>query len=287
VTSSAFASWWNPTSWKIFTRKNNPVMQNVSVASTSENLLLSCNGSKYNRCQEGQIFVCPTNGEDAFCEKGKSDEIKTPKTKGTSIISPAITKTTKVEISKAGNTGIVSVPVEVKNTKTSAVTNTSSQTVDKDSIYDVNNVMDKDGNAIVITQDPNYKFTRVVVATRGGVKGFFYKDKNTFFTDKELNDQAKATEDAMDKQFSRGIYAPTAQSAPVYDANKASQEKQAKLDEVNLEIANLNTKYANDIKNVKCVIESDCLGQKSNLQTRYIEDYNLLQAKFQQIKYGN
>jgi hypothetical protein len=71
-------------------------------------------------------------------------------------------------------------------------------------------------------------------------------------------------------------------------SEEASQgEEDPRVGEVHLEIANLNTKYANDIKNVKCVIESDCLGQKSNLQTRYIEDYNLLQAKFQQIKYGN
>ncbi len=297
MTSSVFASWWNPTTWKVFKRESKAVVQQkveekVSITATTsseaEASLLLCNGSKYNKCPEGQNFVCPTSGEDAFCEKGKADEVKTPKIKETSIVSPVITKTTKTETVQKTKAVVVTAPVQAKNDiNISSNTNAKSLSPDKDSIYDINNVIDKDGNAIVITQDPNYKFTRIVVATRGGIRGLFYKDKNTFFTDNELDDQAKATQDAMDKQFSRGIYAPTAPSAPVYDANKATQDKQAKLDAVNLEIANLNTKYANDIKNVTCVVSSFCISQKSNLQTRYIEDYNLLQAKYQQIKYSN
>lgn len=299
MTSSVFASWWNPTTWKIFKRENKVVTQpkieeNVVLASTTtpvkaeESNLLLCNGSKYNKCPEGQNFICPTNGEDAFCEKGKSNDVKTPKTKEDAVIVPATSKTVKVVIPQKPKTETVTPAVQVKNDiSVINTTNIKSQEPDKDSIYDTNNIIDKDGNAIVITQTPNYKITRIVIATRGGIKGLFYKDKNTFFTDKELDEQAKATQDAMDKQFSRGIYAPTAPSAPVYDANKATQDKQFKLDAVNLEIANLNTKYANDVKNVTCVVSSFCTSQKSNLQTRYIEDYNLLQAKYQQIKYSN
>lgn len=111
MTSSVFASWWNPTSWKIFKRESGVANQErkgvVNVSTTTFNELTKdsftfCNGSKYKKCPEGQSFVCPTNGEDAYCEKGKSDEIKTPKTKdiGSSVLTnKAVTKTvtTKVE----------------------------------------------------------------------------------------------------------------------------------------------------------------------------------------------
>ena len=290
MTSSVFASWWNPTTWKIFSRKSNPVVQNVAIATTTESTLLSCNGSKYNKCPEGQNFICPTNGEDAYCEKGKSDEVKTPKIKDAPVLTPS-TKTVKLETAQKPKTETKAEVKETtidKNTNNApVVTNTNSPIPSNDSVYDVNNIMDKDGNAIVITQDPNYKFTRIVTATRGGIKGFFYKDKNTFFTEKELDDQTKASQDASDREFGRGIYAPTTPSAPVYDANKAVQEKQAKLDAVNLEIANLNAKYAENVKNVTCIVTSFCINQKSSLQSQYIENYNLLQAKFQQIKYSN
>lgn len=65
-----------------------------------------------------------------------------------------------------------------------------------DSIYDDNTKIDKLGNKIIITQDPNYKITNVVKArleaTNGFVSdGWFYKDTKTFMTDANLNEQAQ------------------------------------------------------------------------------------------------
>ncbi len=94
TTSSVFASWWNPTTWKIFRRDNKiSVEQKIDNTTTSsqglqnanENNTLSCNGSKYSQCPSGQIFICPTTG-DAFCEKSVKDEIKTPILKDSSVI---------------------------------------------------------------------------------------------------------------------------------------------------------------------------------------------------------
>jgi hypothetical protein len=293
ATNSVFAAWWNPLTWKVFTKRSNTVTQNVVSTTTVENLL-SCNGSKYRVCVEGQTFVCPTDGQDAYCEKNKTDEIKTPKTKDTPISIPVTTKAIKSETVQKPKTTTKETVIENKPNNNPIVINnapavvkTDSSSASNDDIYDSNNIMDKDGNAIVITQNPNYKFSRIVTATRGGIKGFYYKDTKTFKTEQDIQAETIKSQDESDRQFSRGIYAPTAPRAPAYDANNAAQEKQAKLDAVNLEIANLNAKYAEDVKNVKCFITYDCENKKSSLQSRYIEDYNVLQAKYQQIKYSN
>jgi hypothetical protein len=90
ISSTAFASWWNPVTWRIFKKESKVVIQEssniITVSTTTFNELTKdssffCNGSRYKKCPEGQSLVCPINGEDAFCEKRKIDEIKTPKTK--------------------------------------------------------------------------------------------------------------------------------------------------------------------------------------------------------------
>jgi hypothetical protein len=81
MASSVFAAWWNPFSWKVFSKKSNQVavQQNVATSTPQEEFLV-CNGSKYRKCSEGESFNCPVNGGDAFCEKksDKENEIKTP-----------------------------------------------------------------------------------------------------------------------------------------------------------------------------------------------------------------
>lgn len=294
LTSSVFASWWNPTTWRVFSKEKKiivPQKEVSEVAASTESTLLVCNGSKYSKCLENQKFICPDSGEDAYCETKKVEEIKTPKTKQVVIVSPATNKIIKIETASKSKVETSVASTQAKNNLNSNNNSgTSSTVVDKDSIYDINNIMDKDGNAIVITQVPNYKISKIVTATRGGVKGLFYKDKNTFFSEKELDDQVKASQDASDKEFSRGIYAKPSTDvfiSPSDQAKQAAKNKQDKLDEVNLQIANLNAKYAENVKNVECLVTSDCINKKNSLQSRYIEDYNLLQAKFQQIKYGN
>lgn len=94
TTTSVHAAWWKPTTWKIFNKQKKTLIQKTA-SSTQENPL-SCNGSKYKKCPEEQIFICPANGEDAFCEKNKPDEIKAPKTKEPSATAPA-PKPTKSE----------------------------------------------------------------------------------------------------------------------------------------------------------------------------------------------
>ncbi|MSU44953.1 hypothetical protein EXS45_02125 [Candidatus Nomurabacteria bacterium] len=103
VPQVAFASWWNPFTWNIFSifRKPQTTVQTTVTTNPSVSVevdILSCNGSKYNKCPVGQVFVCPTDGQDAFCDKDKSKEVKNPKTKEQVISTPTvkITKPTQI-----------------------------------------------------------------------------------------------------------------------------------------------------------------------------------------------
>ncbi len=113
MTSSVLAAWWNPFSWKLFSKKGDIVTQNVSVtATTSQESFSWCNGSKYKKCSEGETFICPTNGEEAFCEKSKNDEIKTPMVKD-SLTANNDTKLLKTESLKTvGQTGKPTAKIE-------------------------------------------------------------------------------------------------------------------------------------------------------------------------------
>ncbi|MCX6738635.1 MAG: hypothetical protein NT098_01110 [Candidatus Parcubacteria bacterium] len=102
VPSVALASWWNPISWNIWNifrssslgqqvqeinkDKKAPQKTQTKIATTTvSGNILYCNGLKYNKCPIGQSFVCPENEQEAFCEKDKTSEIKTPKTKDATV----------------------------------------------------------------------------------------------------------------------------------------------------------------------------------------------------------
>lgn len=86
TTSSVFASWWNPTTWKIF-NKQTKIQEQVKMAtSSSTNQIILCNGSKYKSCTSGQNFICPTNGLEGYCEKVEDLGIKTPIVKEPNIV---------------------------------------------------------------------------------------------------------------------------------------------------------------------------------------------------------
>ena len=82
-----------------------------------------------------------------------------------------------------------------------------------------------------------------------------------------------------------------AQQAVNAATQQAAQAKQDQLNAVNQQIAALNAKYAADVENVgkndpwstQCFLDL----QKQNLYTKYIQDYNVLMAQWQQIKYSN
>ncbi len=165
MTSSVFASWWNPTTWKVFTRKSSPATQNVVVATTSENLLLSCNGSKYNKCSEGQNFICPTTGEDGFCEIKKAEDIKTPIVKVLSSETPQLKKEAVVTAVKKETVSVSpKKPVAQLTTKTclNGVTILVSESCKKicpDGEVVVENVACKTNIPTTITQAPQQNKT--------------------------------------------------------------------------------------------------------------------------------
>lgn len=70
----------------------------------------------------------------------------------------------------------------------------------------------------------------------------------------------------------------------------AVDEKQIKLNEINKQIADLNAKYAQDVADINkdggrtlATIET----VRRAIEIKYINDYNLLVAKYQQIQYSN
>lgn len=126
---SVYASWWNPTTWKIFTRQDKQVVQKLQESNnatqldqvTLESTLLSCNGSKYNKCPEGQTFVCPISGEDAFCDKIKTEEVKTPKTKEITVQKNQIKQELKTGTSLKSNNNIVATNVSKPDVNKQAI----------------------------------------------------------------------------------------------------------------------------------------------------------------------
>ncbi len=76
----AFASWWNPATWSIFSKSLNKkqdykeqVMTSSSTVTTikkDEDLTL-CNGQYWKKCPVSQRLICPVNGEDAYCSTPK------------------------------------------------------------------------------------------------------------------------------------------------------------------------------------------------------------------------
>lgn len=101
--SIAFASWWNPFSWGIFSSLFHPkeqaqiVVENVSHEelpkattteatstqnSTSSPLITDsdmtlCNGQYYKKCEVGQLLVCPTDAKvEAYCSIPKTPKVK-------------------------------------------------------------------------------------------------------------------------------------------------------------------------------------------------------------------
>lgn len=72
---------------------------------------------------------------------------------------------------------------------------------------------------------------------------------------------------------------------------QAQNEKKAKLDAINKQIADLNMKYANDIANIyktPCNCTTAVLdGRINQINRQYNIDYNLLSSQYQQVQYSN
>lgn len=106
-----------------------------------------------------------------------------------------------------------------------------------------------------------------------------YKNINKCITEKELEEL-----DAEQQEIAN-------MKAAVAATQQASEEKQSKLNAINLEIANLNAKYAADSAERKLNKNGSCCGAMeadlNNLYTKYIDDYNALTAEYQIVKYSN
>ncbi len=73
--------------------------------------------------------------------------------------------------------------------------------------------------------------------------------------------------------------------------NAKIADKQKKLDAINLQIANLNAKYAKDSAAVKSAPGISTIEQRNaelnDIYSKYTDIYNALMAEYQQIKYSN
>lgn len=104
------------------------------------------------------------------------------------------------------------------------------------------------------------------------------------------NAYARTVLDEQEQQKERDAATVAAQKA-IDDANAPTpaQIKQAKLDAINLQIANLNAKYAKDGATINSTIETvaDFHIKMDDLRDQYDIDYATLMAEYQQIEYSN
>lgn len=116
----------------------------------------------------------------------------------------------------------------------------------------------------------------------------------------ELNAKIKAEEqmrrDALKAEADMLTAQNAARIAAQYEEEQqafknAFEAKQQKLNAINLQIANLNAKYASDSVEIKLNKEGGFGGavqsKLNSLFSKYEDDYNLLMAEYQQIKYSN
>lgn len=137
LSSTALASWWNPVTWRVFSKQTQKLNIKPIVSTSSESIslndnLLSCNGSKYKTCPNGQTFTCPTDGKDAFCEKNKVQEIKTPKIKESSSL-PIKVENKRDSIDKNKTTLSVSSDINDYNNQTLKIIDLGIESVNSDS----------------------------------------------------------------------------------------------------------------------------------------------------------
>jgi len=103
IPSTAFASWWNPFSWSIFssvfhskeqtqvvviTPPQQESAKATSIEATStpnststplmtESEMVLCNGQYYKKCETGQLLVCPTDTKvEAYCSIPKTPKVR-------------------------------------------------------------------------------------------------------------------------------------------------------------------------------------------------------------------
>lgn len=185
-----FASWWNPFTWNIFNKQNKLVTVQKSEATSTI--------TREEEIEQPNLVSSTIRKEtnNEFVLNVKKNIIK----KTTPVII-----TTNEKISKSS---------VINNLEQEKIINTSQPitNINTDSIYDDNTKFDELGRKVFITQTPNYKLIRIVKAeleTLSGtrVSGFFYKDNKVFKTEEDLNNEAKATQDSIDKEYGRGIYA--------------------------------------------------------------------------------
>ena len=99
--------------------------------------------------------------------------------------------------------------------------------------------------------------------------------------------QIKAQQDAKIKadqeQYQRDLEATKAREQAAYD------QKQSQLDAINQKVANLNAKYAADLKALQSgdMTKEQSYPMMLSVDQQYRIDYAQLQAEFQQIKYSN
>jgi len=112
-------------------------------------------------------------------------------------------------------------------------------------------------------------------------EALIYKQK----ADEEARIEAIKIQQARDRANEEAREAQLLINAQV----QKSQEKQEALDVVNLKIANLNAKYAQDMKdcNIGGGTVSGALSCKNAKTNRYTDDYNALMAEWQFIMYSN
>ncbi len=261
VPNLAFAAWWNPFTWNIFSwfhssvkTENSEIATSTVVASTSTTKVNNTNSKT-----EGGINT-PTINEDINNTQQNTQNIS-------NSISQTVAQPFTVNCSPDKNSVVGTEPVTW-----------TAQPSDGDAahqyIWSGDDGLSGNNKSISWTYTTDgIKSANVKVINSSGQVATNICNSAVIITNSNLQ--------AMQEQ--------TAQDAANFANTQAQNIKQGKLDAINKQIADLNLKYANDIAQVSGEGELSSIveGRKNMITQKYQMDYNLLVAQYQQILYSN
>lgn len=273
------SAWWNPFSWgSSNTRDTQNEKQTASTnVARSSSVPASSSGEKILDDTEKQRLQAENDKlrADVAAAKQANMQAENDKLKAENAAN-------KLKLEKASSQ-VVSIPVELKKeTKTYTLPNGA--------------IVDIDGNILQPAPVNEQVVAKPTVDNKAvGIDYFLSKktciglsgNQYSYCVDYAFNSVTPTTATSRSSQSPQSVNSASQTDASAYLV------KQEKLNAINLEIANLNAQYVQDIKNVdinnfgRGVTTAISNGQKAAISRKYGIDYATLQAEYQQVLYSN
>lgn len=251
----AMAAWWNPFSWSVFQKKEASVQQFESRIKDLEQKLEETSGKKV----ASTTTASPVKVEKPVVKKAEKAVVPV------SVAKEVVPEVPKTFVLPSG--AVVDGAGNVVSGAPEQITQPSSAQSDK-------------------FAGENYFKEHKTCAGLKEVNA----DQHSFCVSYALNVLNSQSDSRQQIEAAQAQLKALQELKTINDAYLAKKEK---LNAINLEMANLNAKYVQDIKDVDTnnagrgvtTFTSDT--QKAAITRKYTVDYSTLQAEYQQIQYGN